>query len=120
MEQVFIHLHPTSTKNIDRVAAVVKRVNGRILLSFPPSVVVAAMPLEQLGKLSSMAEVQAVYTEEISEAEIMSQPEDVRNAGLVWNKLINKARERQHTSRDLPWDTEGRLPPDLPPELKKK
>lgn len=116
LQEVFVLLRSTATSRmLQSVIDDVETAGGRILISFPPRVLIAL--IEQPAVFQFHPEVQNVITAKIDETSLHDLDDTVSQAIVVWNSRFEPTTT-EDLGRGLSWDAPGRLPPDPPPDVR--
>lgn len=116
LQEVFVLLRSTATSRmLQSVIDDVETAGGRILISFPPRVLIAL--IEQPAVFQFHPEVQNVITAKIDETSLHGLDDTVSQAIVVWNSRFEPTTT-EDLGRGLSWDAPGRLPPDPPPDVR--
>jgi len=117
MEETFILLRPDA-EGIQAIVRVVEAMAGRVLLSFPPCVVVALLPAERLDELRTNPATQLVTTEAIAADRLEAASGATRVALATWNEHLGRRLKPPASSFEgLSWDAPHHLAPDPPPHI---
>jgi hypothetical protein len=119
-QEAFIQLKGTTITEVERAIEVIESVSGRVLHTYPPSAIVAAIPPGKIGEILSNPEIESVDTDEISDERLNNTNHEIRLAVLAWNEHIrakHRTPSQNNSSEGLLWDDPNRLPPDPPPHI---
>jgi hypothetical protein len=119
--EALIRLDPAGSEGIESIMQTIEDTGGRILMSYPPFVVVALCPIQAIKRLRDAPSSYRIDTDEISEDTLEAVPDIVRIAVRAWNDHLKaKTTPQEQPLRGLPWDALGLLPPDPPPEIQER
>jgi len=118
--EVFIQLRDDTMEDFERALEVIEEIPGRVLQAYPPSVIVALVPVESLTELPDKVEADLIATGEIDNADVHDDKGVLGFAVTAWNEHLRSDRVDQR--RDVPrvgrsWDAPGMQPPDIPPAI---
>ena len=119
-QEAFVILRSTDHDGFARGLKTIESHGGQIRQSFPPRVVVAALPADQISALRAEPDVERVATQRIPVARTESKVSDLDLAIAAWNAHLTARRGRSSKAagQGLTWDAAGHLPPDPPPEIR--
>ncbi len=118
MVDALIQTDPERPLDIDTVIADIERIGGVVLLSLPPSAVVASIPEQRIHELRGKTGLRSVDTEEIAAGRIVAASDETRAIAAIWNEHLRKKRASGGTPpRGQSWDAPGRQPPDAPHDV---
>ena len=80
--EVFIHTKARSMKSVESVVSSVEELGGRVLHAYPPRVIVALVPTDQVDALEGKRYVSAVYTDPIKPSQIKAAASTSRPGGI--------------------------------------
>ena len=117
MQEVFIQLQGQTMTDIESTIKVIEGVSGRVLHTYPPSVIIATVPPEKIDDLLENSNIQSIDTDEISTERLKNTQDEIRLAATAWNEHIKAERSavsKDNSSEGLLWDNPNYLPPDPP------
>jgi hypothetical protein len=120
-QEAFIQLDAKGLEELERAIKVIEGVGGRVLHTFPPSVIMASIPSERISDIRGKAGIESVDTDEISEDQLKRASDEIRLAAAAWNDHLKTKRfapPLDNPALGLAWDAPGRLPPDPPPHIR--
>jgi hypothetical protein len=117
-QEVLIQIASTQAPPIEQVVQAIERVGGRVLHAYPPSIIIAALPPDQIASMRTSDGIQAIDTEEIVDLDLLQAAGARGWAIAAWNAHVLSKRQPAPASRDLPWDAPGYLPPDPPADVR--
>jgi hypothetical protein len=106
----------------DSLLSEIETLEGKIKHAFPPEVIIASLPSENIEKLRKTDFVGYLTTDIIDELPSPYTADDFPDIKTIWNKQVRISREpeaRGPADEDLSWDAPGHLPPDPPPHIRK-
>ncbi|HEY9668826.1 MAG TPA: hypothetical protein V6C91_18600 [Coleofasciculaceae cyanobacterium] len=120
MQEVFIQLQGQTITDIESTIRVIEGVSGRVLHTYPPNVIIATVPPDQIDELLENSNIQSIDTDEISAERLKNTQDEIRLAAAAWNEHIKAERNavsKDNSSEGLLWDHPNYLPPDPPPDV---
>jgi hypothetical protein len=106
----------------DSFLSEIETLKGKIKHAFPPKVLIASVPSENIEKLRKCDFVGYLTTDIIDELPAPYAADEFPDIKAIWNKQIRISREPEAgvpADEDLSWDAPGHLPPDPPPHIRK-
>lgn len=123
--EVFIHTKARSMKSVESVVSSVAELGGRVLHAYPPRVIVALVPTDQVDALAGKRYVSAVYTDPIKPSQIKAaaSTSHTQQAMDAWNRHFDLERRMLSMAGpelDKDWDEEGKVDLEPPPEVRER
>lgn len=110
-----------STSRLEAVEAAIAAAGGQIVAGFWPHALMIQVAEGVVDNLRQALGAVTIYTEVVPAATVEAAAEPVRSVLTVWNQRRSQSGVRpEPRGRDLPWDAPGYLPPDPPPEVRKR
>jgi len=100
----------------------IESLEGKIKHAYPPYVIIASVPSENIKELRNSVFVGYLTTEVIEEQPALLSSDESRDIISIWNKQVRSSREHEKkvpADEDLSWDAPGYLPPDPPLHIRK-
>ncbi len=120
MTEVFICSTAQELRELEGISAAVEQLGGRVLHSYPPKVLIAALPPERIPSLAARADLKVVTAEKVPETALSDAGEDVRFCARMWNDRLAARQRPAPRHEGLSWDSPPRLPPDPPAEIQRE
>jgi hypothetical protein len=121
--EAFVRLSQAPTLDAERAIRAIERVGGRVAHAFVPAALIVELPADRLDIHIGDADLEAIDTGIIDEAQLPAGRPQLRVAVSVWNQRLRAAATTQgarESTQGLPWDTPGRLPPDPPESVRQE
>ena len=116
MPPVFIHLQPATLAEIESVIQAVEAAGGRVLHSYPPTVIIATLPNDRLPALRRHSQIESIFTAAIPANYQQQWTEPANLAATVWNES-HRSQPASTAQAGLSWDAPNLLPPDPPADV---
>jgi hypothetical protein len=120
MQEVFLQLRWKTIKGVERAVRAIEKVGGRVLHAYPPAIMVAVVPSDQVDRLVGRGGIQSATADPL-EAGVSRAIDRERSFVIeVWNEHFNlERRMRAMASPEMNrgWDEGQRQPPDPPAEV---
>jgi hypothetical protein len=123
MQEVFIQLEADAENGIERAVKIIEELGGKVLHAYPPLVIVASVPTNNIDKLAGEEGILSAHTDPVSTEAMRESSREMSFAIATWNQHFNVERRLNLiTSPDLgkAWDAPDRLPPNPPPEIREQ
>ncbi|GEM_PF-6466924 len=112
--EAFIRLMDETAEEMVWAVRIIERVGGQARHLYPPGVIIAFVPLEQIRTLRENALIASIDLTEIDEARISEAPDDIAFAMAAWNKHLRRQwPARWETAHEPPLRSRGKGKPCL-------
>lgn len=112
---------PGSTARLEEVERAIAAVGGQIVAGFWPHALLIQVAEGVVGNLQQALGAVTIYTEAVPAATVAGAAEPMQSVLTLWNQRRSPPGvQSEPRGRDLPWDAPGYLPPDPPPEIRKR
>lgn len=90
MVETFIRLSGKALEQTRRAARLIQEAGGRPRLTYPPGVIIASIPYDQIGTLAQKTEIASIDFKEIEEERISGADNDIAFAMSAWNRHLRR------------------------------
>lgn len=120
MQDVFIQLKWKTIRGVERAVRAIEKVGGRVLHAYAPSIVVASVPSDQVGRLAGKGGIISATTEPLDMTTLRAADHQLRFAVSAWNEHFSVDRRlAMLASPELnrSWGETEHRPPDPPADV---
>ena len=106
--EAFIQLTEETPEQTAQAAKIIEEIGGRPLHTYPPGMIIASIPLDQIRTLTAKFLIASIDLKEIEEGRIERATADIAFAMAAWNKHFLRQAAYDPTRAQDPPETQGK------------